>query len=69
MKGYIIGKALGYLKKQLPDLRFFWSIALLNGWVDIGVNGDTADCALASVEYVLRHGTPTEDTVRKALGK
>ena len=69
MKGYIIGKALGYLRKQLPDLRAFWELAIANGWVDIGLNGDTADCALSSVEYVLRHGTPNAAAVRKALGK
>ncbi len=69
MKGYIIRKALKYIKKQLPDLREFWRIARAENWVDVGPNGDTVDCLIESIEYVFRHGKPGVDDVRKALGK
>ena len=69
MKGYIIGKVLKYLRKQSPDLRDFWFHAIEGGWVDIGSPRGIADCVMASVEFVLRHGTPTAAAVRNALGK
>lgn len=67
MKGYIIKKALKYLRGQLPDLREFWRIALANNWVNVANIGDLADCAFESVKFVLKHGTPNEAKVRDAL--
>ena len=68
MKGYIIKKALKYLRGQLPDLREFWRIALANKWVNVANIGDLVDCVFASVKFVLRHGTPNEAKVKDALG-
>ena len=69
MKGYIIRKALQYIRQQMPDLREFWSIARNANWVDVGPNGDTVECLIESIKYVCEHGRPGVEDVRKALGK
>ena len=69
MKGYIIRKALKYLRGQMDDIREFWETASRLGLVDLTDIESIVECVYQSVKFVLKHGKPHPADVEKALGK
>lgn len=69
MASIIASLAIKYLESQLKDIIKFWEIAIPMVSLSI-INADLlGKIALASIIFILRKGTPSENTVREMLKK